>query len=139
MGKGPSTASQTAWGLACLLYFVEAGGMGRMGPMGPISDDAELVRAVERAVMWLCDHQLCEDKPPFESSRCTGVETFDPGTEELAPTDFVSDRAGAWNEHFFTGTGFPKVFYLRYNAYRHYFPLMSLARWVNRAAASDRA
>ncbi|MBA3314714.1 MAG: hypothetical protein M3552_11205 [Planctomycetota bacterium] len=27
------------------------------------------------------------------------------------------------------GTGFPQVFYLRYHYYRHYFPLMALARY----------
>ena len=31
---------------------------------------------------------------------------------------------GAWDEQWFTGTGFPKVFYLKYHLYRHYFPLM---------------
>jgi squalene-hopene/tetraprenyl-beta-curcumene cyclase len=35
---------------------------------------------------------------------------------------------GAWDEPQFTGTGFPKVFYLKYHLYRHYFPLMALAR-----------
>lgn len=114
MGAGPSTASQTAWGLACLLYACDPG-------------DA----AVERAVRWLCDHQLYQDKGAFEPSCCTGVETFDAGSDELSGTDFVADRAGGWSEHYFTGTGFPKVFYLRYNLYRHYFPVMSLARYVN--------
>ena len=36
---------------------------------------------------------------------------------------------GAWDEQPFTGTGFPKVFYLKYHLYRHYFPLMALARY----------
>ena len=36
---------------------------------------------------------------------------------------------GAWDEKEFTGTGFPKVFYLRYHYYPIYFPLMALARW----------
>jgi squalene-hopene/tetraprenyl-beta-curcumene cyclase len=36
---------------------------------------------------------------------------------------------GGWDEEFFTGTGFPKVFYLRYHLYRHYFPLMALGRY----------
>jgi squalene-hopene/tetraprenyl-beta-curcumene cyclase len=35
---------------------------------------------------------------------------------------------GDWNEELFTGTGFPKVFYLRYHLYRLYFPLMALGR-----------
>ncbi len=36
---------------------------------------------------------------------------------------------GTWNEEPFTGTGFPRVFYLRYHMYRLYFPLMALARY----------
>ncbi len=36
---------------------------------------------------------------------------------------------GAWEESQFTGTGFPRVFYLKYHLYRHYFPLMALARY----------
>ncbi|MEE9259560.1 MAG: hypothetical protein V3U40_00425, partial [Candidatus Scalindua sediminis] len=31
----------------------------------------------------------------------------------------------------FTGTGFPKVFYLRYHMYRSYFPLLALSRYRN--------
>ena len=37
---------------------------------------------------------------------------------------------GTWDETEFTGTGFPRVFYLRYHYYRIYFPLMALARWA---------
>jgi squalene-hopene/tetraprenyl-beta-curcumene cyclase len=36
---------------------------------------------------------------------------------------------GTWEEEYWTGTGFPKVFYLRYHYYRLYFPLMALAMW----------
>lgn len=41
---------------------------------------------------------------------------------------------GDWDEDAFTGAGFPRVFYLRYDLYRVYFPLMALARY--RTAAS---
>ena len=41
---------------------------------------------------------------------------------------------GAWEETAFTGTGFPKVFYLRYHFYRIYFPLMALARFAQAAS-----
>ena len=37
---------------------------------------------------------------------------------------------GTWNEPEFTGTGFPRVFYLRYHLYGHYFPLMALGRYA---------
>ena len=36
---------------------------------------------------------------------------------------------GSWHEELFTGTGFPKVFYLKYHLYPLYFPLMALARY----------
>ncbi|MDP6986656.1 MAG: squalene--hopene cyclase, partial [Phycisphaerales bacterium] len=52
-----------------------------------------------RAIQWLCDTQL------------------DVATDE--------DPAGSWTETEYTGTGFPKVFYLRYHMYRLYFPLMA--------------
>ena len=34
---------------------------------------------------------------------------------------------GTWNEDEYTGTGFPKYFYIKYHMYRNYFPLMALA------------
>ncbi|NOX53479.1 MAG: squalene--hopene cyclase, partial [Planctomycetes bacterium] len=36
---------------------------------------------------------------------------------------------GTWDEPWFTGTGFPRVFYLKYHLYRTYFPLMALSRY----------
>jgi squalene-hopene/tetraprenyl-beta-curcumene cyclase len=36
---------------------------------------------------------------------------------------------GGWDEFEFTGTGFPRVFYLRYHYYPIYFPLLALARY----------
>jgi squalene-hopene/tetraprenyl-beta-curcumene cyclase len=36
---------------------------------------------------------------------------------------------GNWEEAFYTGTGFPKVFYLKYHLYRLYFPMTALARF----------
>jgi squalene-hopene/tetraprenyl-beta-curcumene cyclase len=43
---------------------------------------------------------------------------------------------GGWDEGPFTGTGFPKVFYLKYHLYRVYFPLMALARYQAALSAS---
>ncbi len=34
---------------------------------------------------------------------------------------------GTWDERYFTGTGFPRDFYLNYHMYRHIFPTMALA------------
>jgi squalene-hopene/tetraprenyl-beta-curcumene cyclase len=36
---------------------------------------------------------------------------------------------GTWDEACYTGTGFPRVFYLKYHLYRINFPLMALARY----------
>jgi squalene-hopene/tetraprenyl-beta-curcumene cyclase len=38
---------------------------------------------------------------------------------------------GSWSEANFTGTGFPRVFYLKYHLYRNSFPLYALARYRN--------
>jgi len=86
MGLGPSTASQTAWGVMGLLAY-----------RGP--DD----EAVRRGIAWLVEHQV------------------------------VDGGAGTWREEAFTGTGFPRHFYLRYHLYRHYFPLMALGRFCEQA------
>ena len=39
------------------------------------------------------------------------------------------NEEGSWDEDYYTGTGFPRVFYLKYHLYRLYFPLMALARY----------
>jgi len=36
---------------------------------------------------------------------------------------------GTWHETEFTGTGFPKVYYLEYTMYRNYFPLQALGNY----------
>jgi squalene-hopene/tetraprenyl-beta-curcumene cyclase len=92
-GKGPSTASQTAWA-AMVLQEV----------YGP--DDPDLWRALR----WLAQTQLSAE------------DAADPARNP------DRDPAGSWCETEFTGTGFPKVFYLRYHLYRLYFPLMAIGR-----------
>ena len=48
-------------------------------------------------------------------------------------------REGArWQESLYTGTGFPRVFYLKYHGYAAYFPLMALARYRNLKRRNDR-
>ena len=39
-------------------------------------------------------------------------------------------KDGSWDEPFFTGTGFPRVFYLKYHLYRQYFPLLALTEYA---------
>jgi squalene-hopene/tetraprenyl-beta-curcumene cyclase len=45
---------------------------------------------------------------------------------------------GGWDEEAFTGTGFPKVFYLKYHYYSLYFPLLALARFERLARERPR-
>jgi squalene-hopene/tetraprenyl-beta-curcumene cyclase len=37
---------------------------------------------------------------------------------------------GSWDEPHYTGTGFPRVFYLNYHLYRQYFPLLALTTYA---------
>jgi len=42
----------------------------------------------------------------------------------------TQNRDGSWDEPWFTGTGFPKVFYLRYHLYCKYFPVFALGMYA---------
>jgi squalene-hopene/tetraprenyl-beta-curcumene cyclase len=41
----------------------------------------------------------------------------------------TQSKDGSWDEAFFTGTGFPRVFYLKYHLYSEYFPLIALTTY----------
>jgi squalene-hopene/tetraprenyl-beta-curcumene cyclase len=43
---------------------------------------------------------------------------------------------GSWSETLVTGTGFPRVFYLKYDMYRNNWPLMALARYSGDASVN---
>ncbi|MDA0283576.1 MAG: terpene cyclase/mutase family protein [Planctomycetota bacterium] len=53
-------------------------------------------------------------------------ETVDRGIQFLLDSQ---NEDGTWDEEWWTGTGFPKVFYLKYHLYRISFPLMALSRY----------
>jgi squalene-hopene/tetraprenyl-beta-curcumene cyclase len=44
---------------------------------------------------------------------------------------------GHWDEDEYTGTGFPRVFYLAYHLYRDYFPLIALSTYAQKFSALD--
>ncbi len=46
-------------------------------------------------------------------------------------------RDGSWDEAWYTGTGFPRVFYLMYYMYRQYFPLIALTAYAKASAVSQ--
>lgn len=58
------------------------------------------------------------------------------GVEYLIGTQSVD---GGWAEEPFTGTGFPRVFYLKYHLYPVYFPLMALGRFVKAGSCQPSA
>jgi squalene-hopene/tetraprenyl-beta-curcumene cyclase len=39
---------------------------------------------------------------------------------------------GTWEEKWFTGTGFPKYFFIRYHNYRNCFPLMAFGKFLSK-------
>jgi len=47
-------------------------------------------------------------------------------------------QKGLWDEHRYTATGFPRVFYLRYHGYSKFFPLWALARYRNLSTTNSR-
>jgi squalene-hopene/tetraprenyl-beta-curcumene cyclase len=57
------------------------------------------------------------------------------GVEYLARTQ---NPDGSWTEDHITGTGFPKVFYLKYDMYRNNWPLLALADFQALAARDRR-
>jgi squalene-hopene/tetraprenyl-beta-curcumene cyclase len=44
---------------------------------------------------------------------------------------------GSWTEDEATGTGFPRVFYLKYDIYRNAWPLLALATYRKLVARAD--
>lgn len=78
-GRGPSTASQTAWVVMALCAFGDP-------------DRPSLVRGVEYLVR-------------------------------------AQNPDGSWSEDEITGTGFPRVFYLKYDMYRNSWPLLALSTY----------
>ena len=117
---------------------------------------------IRRAVDWLKDHQQScggwgETASTYDDPtlRGTGVPTASQtawallGLLAAGEQDSASVRRGIdyllstqqpdghWIETQFTGTGFPRVFYLKYHYYPLYFPLMALSRYAK--AVSTRA
>ncbi|MBD2034185.1 squalene--hopene cyclase [Leptolyngbya sp. FACHB-321] len=54
------------------------------------------------------------------------MDTLDRGIQYLLQTQ---QPDGTWNEDYFTGTGFPCHFYLKYHLYQQHFPLTAIGRY----------
>ncbi len=62
----------------------------------------------------------------------TRSDSVELGIEYLLRTQ---NSNGSWRDQWYTGTGFPKVFYLKYHMYAEYFPLLALATYFKVMAA----
>ncbi len=62
---------------------------------------------------------------------CTGAGDLERRTIRRGIDFLLENQAGdgSWPEPQTTGTGFPRVFYLRYDMYRNNWPLLALATW----------
>jgi squalene-hopene/tetraprenyl-beta-curcumene cyclase len=108
---------------------------------------------VRRGVSWLLDHQnrdggWGESIASYDDPSRRGAGASTPSQTAWALMGLIAggeadhpavrrgtrwlldrqDAAGTWAQEPWTGTGFPRVFYLNYHYYRHYFPLMALAQ-----------
>ncbi|MEA5577346.1 squalene--hopene cyclase [Anabaena sp. UHCC 0451] len=61
-----------------------------------------------------------------EATGKMSLDSIEKGINYLLETQ-KSD--GTWDESYFTGTGFPCHFYLKYHLYQQYFPLMALGKY----------
>ena len=86
-GMGPSTPSQTAWGV-----------------MGLLAAGDTRSESVQKGILYLLEKQRPD---------------------------------GSWDEDQYTGTGFPRVFYLAYHLYRDYFPLIALSTYAREFSALE--
>ena len=59
-----------------------------------------------------------------------GLENHQAVTRAVRFLTVMQEEDGSWHETEFTGTGFPRVFYLRYHYYPIYFPLLALSQWA---------
>lgn len=123
-------------------------------------------QAVRRGVAWLVTHQnedggWGEDGMTYPDGGGTRPKGWQPGPSSASQTSWAilalmasgeanhpavqrgadwlvrNQKAdGDWPEEDYTGTGFPRVFYLRYHGYRRIFPLWALSRLRNLRASN---
>jgi squalene-hopene/tetraprenyl-beta-curcumene cyclase len=117
---------------------------------------------IQRAVNWLKIHQnkeggwgeSCksyEDKNFIGVGASTASQTAwallgllaaDESTSSFVQkgTQYLLDHQnedGTWDEKEYTGTGFPKHFYIKYHMYRNYFPLLALAEYYSQIKSDN--
>jgi squalene-hopene/tetraprenyl-beta-curcumene cyclase len=137
------------YGTMLVLRGLEAMGMDHHEPC--IQQAAEWLRMVQNA-----DGGWGESCASYDDANLKGVGPSTPSQTAwaimglLAANDTRSDcvargiayllrsqkRDGSWEEPYYTGTGFPRVFYLNYHMYSEYFPLLALTTYAKVMAAN---
>ncbi len=110
---------------------------------------------IQKAVAYLLSRQRAdggwgESNDSYIDPQLNGQAGFSSGSHTawallaLMATGQVNDKAvkrginwlieqqqsdGSWSDPWFNAPGFPRVFYLRYHGYNHYFPLWALSRY----------
>jgi squalene-hopene/tetraprenyl-beta-curcumene cyclase len=136
------------YGTALVLRGMEAVGVDKHDPA--VQQAAEWLRSIQNS-----DGGWGETCGSYDDSSTKGVGPSTPSQTAwaimglIAAGDLRSDAVdrgilwllnqqrpdGAWDEIEYTGTGFPRVFYLAYHMYRNYFPLIALATYQRASAA----
>jgi squalene-hopene/tetraprenyl-beta-curcumene cyclase len=130
------------YGTACVLRGLEAIGIDHHEP--EVQQAAEWLRMVQNP-----DGGWGETCGSYDDPNTKGIGPSTPSQTAwavmglLAANDTRSEsvakgvayilktqkKDGSWDEPWYTGTGFPRVFYLMYHLYRQYFPLLALTTY----------
>jgi squalene-hopene/tetraprenyl-beta-curcumene cyclase len=78
--------------------------------------------ALSRGVKWLIDNQTDMDPPAYLTENTVRLGKY---------------KCRSWKERLYTATGFPGHMMLKYEFYRHYFPMMALGRFVEKKRSSQ--
>jgi squalene-hopene/tetraprenyl-beta-curcumene cyclase len=84
--------------------------------MGIIAHSKPAVESVIKGVQWLVSRQQLRKSASTQSGK--------------GEVGVAHSGSGTWDQEEHTGTGFPGHFYLGYDLYRHYFPMMALGRYI---------
>ena len=131
------------YGTMCVLRGLEAIGVDNHEPM--VQQAAEWIRSVQNPDGGWGESLGSYDDPNTKGvGESTASQTAWALLALLAAGDYRSDSValgmayllktqradGSWFEEPYTGTGFPRVFYLKYTYYYQYFPLMALTKYT---------
>jgi squalene-hopene/tetraprenyl-beta-curcumene cyclase len=139
------------YGTMCVLRGLEAQGMDNHEPM--IQQAAEWIRMVQNPDGGWGESCTSYDDPAQRGiGESTASQTAWAVLGLLAAGDTRSEsvtkgvayllaaqrKDGSWWEKPFTGTGFPRVFYLKYHMYAEYFPLLALTTYAQVLTANEK-